>query len=69
MECKVLFYGIILVLVMYICFVLFSEKNFLWVSPVFIYLIFFVKREVRDGRVDLDERVSIKTNKKMSFDW
>jgi len=70
MKNKSVIIGIILfcILIIYLYFVvLFLEKNFLWVLPIF-YLIFFVVRDSKEEREDLEEKLLIRKNEKMKFD-
>ena len=71
MENKSVIIGIILfcILIIYLYFVvLFLEKNFLWVLPIF-YLIFFVVRDSKEGEKDLDKRLLLRNGEKMKSEW
>ncbi len=55
-------------LIYFYSFAVFLGKNFLWVLPVFIYLIFFVVRESKYKREELEERLA-PIKGRMKFDY
>ena len=48
--------------------VLFFEKTFIWILPV-AYLIFFVLRDAKEEREELNRKLLYRETEKMSFDW